>query len=189
MRRLNNDLRAAAGDAKARPGTVHEALCCLPQAHGEGGAVGPDLTHANRDDRDYLLVNLVDPSAVIRKEYLELHRRHRDGRRVTGMITAQSPASITLADAKAETTTLNRDEIESLRESRRFAHAGGTVDAPEAAGAARPVRVPAGAESETLTSPEAGHDPIADRRRWLLAASSSPAAIAQTPHAASTRTG
>jgi putative heme-binding domain-containing protein len=29
----------------------------------EGEAIGPDLTHANRKDRDYLLVSIVDPSA------------------------------------------------------------------------------------------------------------------------------
>ena len=31
--------------------------------------VGPDLTYANRKDRDFLLVSLVDPSGVVRKEY------------------------------------------------------------------------------------------------------------------------
>jgi putative membrane-bound dehydrogenase-like protein len=117
VRRLNNDLRAAPGNAKTGHAlfTKHCATC--HRLHGEGGTIGPDLTHANRADRDYLLVNLVDPSAVIRAEYLSYAAETRDGRRVTGVITAQTTATVTLTNAKAEATTLKRDEIESLRES------------------------------------------------------------------------
>ncbi|HKA08553.1 MAG TPA: hypothetical protein VKD71_14945, partial [Gemmataceae bacterium] len=50
-------------------------------------------------------------------EYLSYTAETRDGRRVTGVITAQTPATVTLTNAKAEATTLKRDEIESLRES------------------------------------------------------------------------
>ena len=52
----------------------HCATC--HKLFGEGGTVGPDLTHANRERPRLLLVSIVDPGAVIRKEYLELHRRH-----------------------------------------------------------------------------------------------------------------
>ena len=117
VRRLNNDLRAASGDAKAGRTLFTKHCAACHRLNGEGGAIGPDLTHANRSDRDYLLVNLVDPSAIIRREYLSHTAETRDGRRITGIITAQNPASVTLADAKAEATTLKRDEIESLRES------------------------------------------------------------------------
>lgn len=117
VRRLNNDLRAGPGDPKA--GRVLYAKHCAAchRLNGEGGTVGPDLTHANRADRDYLLVSLVDPSAVVRKEYAGHTAETRDGRVVTGVITAQSPASVTLTNAKAEAVTLRRDEIAAIRES------------------------------------------------------------------------
>src|SRR6185295_13251936 len=35
-----------------------------------GGKVGPELTGANRKDLDYLLSNVVDPNAVVGKDYL-----------------------------------------------------------------------------------------------------------------------
>jgi putative heme-binding domain-containing protein len=59
----------------------------------------------------------VDPSAVIRKEYLSYTAETREGRLVTGVITAQSAATVTFTNAKAEATTLKRDDIGSLRES------------------------------------------------------------------------
>jgi len=37
--------------------------------HGEGGAVGPDITGANRGSLDYLLSNIVTPSDVIQDAY------------------------------------------------------------------------------------------------------------------------
>ena len=36
---------------------------------GTGGQVGPDLTGSNRADLDYLLSNVLDPSALIGKDY------------------------------------------------------------------------------------------------------------------------
>jgi putative heme-binding domain-containing protein len=54
---------------------------------GTGRAIAPDLTGANRADLDYLLSNVVDPNAVIGKEYQVTNvwlkngnvvRQHRD---------------------------------------------------------------------------------------------------------------
>jgi putative heme-binding domain-containing protein len=117
VRRLNNDLRAGTGDAKAGRALFTKHCAACHRLNGEGGSVGPELTHANRADRDFLLVSLVDPSAVIRKEYLSYTAETRDGRLVTGVVTAQTAATVTLTNAKAEPTTLKRDEIASLRES------------------------------------------------------------------------
>jgi putative membrane-bound dehydrogenase-like protein len=117
VRRLTNDLRAGAGDA--RPGRElfrkHCAVC--HRLFGEGETIGPDLTHANRKDRDYLLVSIVDPSALIRKEHVSYVVQTTDGRILTGLMVAQTPGSITLVGAKNERTTLAREKIESIQES------------------------------------------------------------------------
>jgi putative membrane-bound dehydrogenase-like protein len=117
VRRINNDLRAAPGDPKAGHAlfTKHCATC--HKLFNEGGAIGPDLTHANRFDRDDLLVNVVDPSRVIRKEFLSFTANTTDGRVLTGLIVEQSPQRLTLVNAKNERTTLLRSEIVSLAES------------------------------------------------------------------------
>jgi putative membrane-bound dehydrogenase-like protein len=116
VRRFNNDLRAAKGDITNGKALFTKHCAACHKLNGDGGTLGPDLTHANRD-RDYLLVSLVDPSSVIRKEYLSYTAETQDNRLVTGIITAQMPGSVTLTNAKVEATTLKREEIVSLRES------------------------------------------------------------------------
>ena len=117
VRRLNNDLRRGTGDSAAGRVifTKHCATC--HRLFGEGGAVGPDLTHANRADRNYLLVSVVDPSSVIRREYVSYRLETKDGRVLTGVIAEQSPARVTLLDARGERTDVPRGEIATLDES------------------------------------------------------------------------
>jgi putative heme-binding domain-containing protein len=117
VRRFNNDLRAFPGD----PSRGHELFMkncgVCHQLFGEGAQVGPELTHANRQDRDFLLVSIVDPSAVIRKEFLNYNVETKDGSVLSGLIVEQSPNSIVLASAKNERTTILRANIKELRES------------------------------------------------------------------------
>ena len=42
----------------------HCAVCHA--LHGEGGKVGPDLTTADRKNREHLIASTVDPSSVVR---------------------------------------------------------------------------------------------------------------------------
>jgi putative membrane-bound dehydrogenase-like protein len=117
MRRLANELRAAGGDRAAGKAVFDKHCGKCHRLFGEGQQVGPDLTTANRQDRDYLLVSLVDPSAVIRREYLSHVVQTSDGRVLVGRIVSQTPATITLADAKGERITVLRDEVEAMEES------------------------------------------------------------------------
>jgi putative heme-binding domain-containing protein len=117
MRRLNNDLRAGNGDVSRGREIFNRVCATCHRLFDEGTALGPDLTHANRKDRDFLLASMVDPSAVIRREFLSYTVTTRDGRVLTGLIVAQNPGTITLADSKNERITLTRDQIESIEES------------------------------------------------------------------------
>ncbi len=117
VRRLNNDLRAGTGNAVAGRELFRKHCATCHKLFNEGESTGPDLTHANRKDRDYLLVSVVDPSAVIRKEYLAYNVQTTDGRFLTGLIVQQTPGGVTLVNAKNERTTLPRDKIDSLQES------------------------------------------------------------------------
>ena len=64
--------------------------------------MGPDLSYANRHDRDFLLVSLVDPSGVVRKEYQAYQLATKDGRVLSGLIVEQTPQTIILRDAKGD---------------------------------------------------------------------------------------
>jgi len=112
-----NDLRAAQGDRARGRQLFNERCATCHRLFGEGNTLGPDLTHANRQDRQFLLVSLVDPGGVVRKEYQSYVLHTRDGRVLTGLIAEQTPDSITLRDAKGESTRVPRTDIDVLAES------------------------------------------------------------------------
>ena len=117
VRRLNNDLRAASGNADVGKALFKTHCASCHQLFGEGTKLGPDLTTANRADRNYLLVNLVDPSSVIRKEFVNLIVQTTDGRVLTGLPVARNDAGLTLVNAKNERLNVTAGDIAELRES------------------------------------------------------------------------
>ena len=117
MRRLNNDLRAGKGDA-TRGLSIFTLYCSACHTmYGAGGKVGPDLTQANRTDREFLLLSMVDPGAAIRKEYLASVVETRDGRVLSGVNADQSGDSLTLGIATGERIVIPQTQILSVRES------------------------------------------------------------------------
>lgn len=63
---------------------------------GSGGKVGPDITGANRGSLDYLLENILDPSAVIPKEYAMTVLTLGSGRIVSGIIREETAKTLTV---------------------------------------------------------------------------------------------
>ena len=84
---------------------------------GEGGKIGPDLTGADRKNRDWLLTQIVDPSAVIRPEFLAYVVNVKDGRTLTGLMVESTPDAVTLVDAKNVRSVIRRDQIDDLKAS------------------------------------------------------------------------
>ncbi len=117
IRRFNNDLRAFPGDAKNGREVFLKTCAQCHELFGEGEKVGPELTHANRADKDFLLTSIVDPNAVIRKEFLNYNVETSDGRILNGLIAEQNANGVTLVAAKNERTIINRDKIISMRQS------------------------------------------------------------------------
>jgi len=115
VRRLNNDLRAASGDAAVGKTLFTEHCAKCHKLYGEGNLVGPDLTTANRGDRDFLLVSMVDPSANVRKEYLSHVAQTTDGRVLTGIVVEETDAELTLLDANNQRQQLAKAELELLQ--------------------------------------------------------------------------
>jgi putative membrane-bound dehydrogenase-like protein len=84
---------------------------------GVGGKVGPDLTGSNRANLDYLLENIIDPSAVIPKEYAATVIEMKDGRTLTGIIRTNTKVALTVVTVN-DVLTLPRQEVETLTESK-----------------------------------------------------------------------
>ncbi len=79
--------------------------------YGVGNTIGPNLTGSNRSDPEYLLSNIVDPSAVIAKEYQATVVTTTDGRVITGIVSADNDKSITLRTA-TDTIIVPKQEID-----------------------------------------------------------------------------
>jgi putative membrane-bound dehydrogenase-like protein len=84
--------------------------------YGVGGKVGPDITGSNRSDLDYLLSNILDPSAVMAKEYQPSIIVTTTGRVITGIVKDQSPNAVTLQTAN-DVVVVPRKEIDETRQS------------------------------------------------------------------------
>ncbi|MDB5391303.1 MAG: Cytochrome c [Planctomycetaceae bacterium] len=117
VRRYKNDLRSAAGQSAQGKllFTKHCATC--HKLFNEGGAVGPDLTPANRADQDFLLVSIVDPGSVVKSQYLNYTITTKSGGVMQGILVEQNEASLTLLDAKAQKHSVSRADVEELKES------------------------------------------------------------------------
>lgn len=91
------------GPADAMHGRAVFAKTCqrCHVLYGVGNKVGPDLTGSNRANLDYLLSNIVDPSAVMAKEYQQTVIVTDNGRIVTGIVRAEDAKSVTVQTAEA----------------------------------------------------------------------------------------
>jgi len=83
----------------------------------EGNKVGPELTTADRKNRDFLLLSIVDPSAYIRPEFVAYVVNLKDGRALTGLVAESSPGAITLLNDKNERTVIAREKIDDMAAS------------------------------------------------------------------------
>lgn len=88
--------------------------------YGQGNLLGPDLTGGNRGDLDYLLENLLNPNAVIGKEY-QLQVLHlKDQSIVSGLVGTENASALTLQLPGGVVQTVPKDAIvrrESLSQS------------------------------------------------------------------------
>ncbi|MDB5290904.1 MAG: hypothetical protein JWL69_2145 [Phycisphaerales bacterium] len=81
-----------------------------------GGKVGPDLTGSQRANLDYVLENVVDPSAVVANEYLMTLIQTSDDRTITGIIKQESDSTVTLR-TPTEDVVVPKSEIKKRKTS------------------------------------------------------------------------
>ena len=104
----------AKGDA-VRGRALFEKSCGNCHAlFGKGGAIGPDLTGANRGNLQYLLENILDPSASVAADFRTSTVVLHDGRVVSGVVSHPTPRSLAVQTA-TEKVTLPKDEVEEIK--------------------------------------------------------------------------
>jgi putative membrane-bound dehydrogenase-like protein len=107
--------RQAGPDELPRGRAVFAKTC--QQCHtlfGSGAKIGPDLTGSNRADLEYLLSNVLDPSAVMAREYQPQLIATTDGRVITGLVLKDDGKTMTVATAN-DTITLPHSDIDEMK--------------------------------------------------------------------------
>jgi putative membrane-bound dehydrogenase-like protein len=81
-----------------------------------GGDVGPDLTGSDRANPDYILENVLDPSAAVSHDYTVTSVATSDGRLISGIIREKTDASLVLQTAN-ERVLISREDVDAVKPS------------------------------------------------------------------------
>ena len=94
---------------------------------GYGEKIGPELTGANRNNIDYLLENIVDPSAVVSKDFRMTIVQTTDGQTLNGLVAAKNDKTLSL-QTQNELKTILLDDIEETKRSTMSPMPDGMLD-------------------------------------------------------------
>lgn len=77
--------------------------------YGEGGEIGPDLTGSNRANIDYILLNMIDPSADIPDAYKQITITTADDQILVGTLAEEDDQKVVLKTVGQKVTILQKD--------------------------------------------------------------------------------
>src|SRR5262249_20682112 len=90
------DAKVSQGDlSNGRLMFVKNCASCH-KLYDDGGDLGPGLTGSQRSNLDYLLENILDPSAVVPSEYQMTVLLLQSGRTINGIITQETDKALTV---------------------------------------------------------------------------------------------
>ena len=97
--------------AKAANGRVvfQSACAACHTLYGQGGAIGPDLTGSNRADLNYILLNMIDPSADIPDAYKLVTITTKGGQIFAGTLTEEDDQRVVLNMIGQKSTVVKSD--------------------------------------------------------------------------------
>ncbi|MGH7970184.1 MAG: c-type cytochrome, partial [Limisphaerales bacterium] len=108
--------RLQGADASAGLAIFQKTCAVCHTLYGEGAKIGPELTGADRHNLEYLLDNVLDPSAVVPDNYRAWVISMKDDRVLNGIIVSQNEKVVTL-QTTSEKVALQRGEIDSMNQS------------------------------------------------------------------------
>ncbi len=79
---------------------------------GTGGKIGPELP-GSFEDLEYLLVNILDPNAIIGKDYQQTFVKTKDGQIVAGIVAEDTDRAISLKTLGGGVVTVQRADVAS----------------------------------------------------------------------------
>src|SRR2546430_6407516 len=82
---------------------------------GEGPRIGRDLSGIATHSRETLLVDILDPSRQVLPDFVSYTVVTTDGETLTGLILAESTASVTVRRPNVPDVTIERNQIKELK--------------------------------------------------------------------------
>jgi putative membrane-bound dehydrogenase-like protein len=98
---LTDQAVASADPSRGRAVFQRTCLACHTM-YGEGGRIGPDITGANRTNLEYVLGNVLTPSAVIQDAYRMVLVLTDEGRLYSGILDGENERQLSLRVANEE---------------------------------------------------------------------------------------
>jgi putative membrane-bound dehydrogenase-like protein len=105
-------LSGASGNALAGKDLFNKTCAKCHTFFNEGGKIGPDLTGYERDNLDFMLLSIIDPSAFIREEFTTFQTTTDDGLVLAGFITERGEKTITMQTSDRGQVILDKASIE-----------------------------------------------------------------------------
>jgi len=113
-RTLLTDEALAGADKSAGRAIFHRTCAACHKLYGHGGNIGPDITGANRTNLEYLLGNILTPSAIIQDAYKMHIVLTDDGRVYSGIPADENKRQLKLRIAdRDQPVTIPKSQIES----------------------------------------------------------------------------
>jgi putative membrane-bound dehydrogenase-like protein len=102
------------GDAERGAKVFAKSCAVCHQYTGNGPLVGPDLASVKDRTPEGLLIAILDPNRAVEPRYLNYLAVTKKGQTFTGLIAAESSASITLVGADGKRRELLRSDLDEL---------------------------------------------------------------------------
>jgi len=115
-RNLRDTLQQPADVARGKQAFVQACSVCHTH-QGVGGKIGPDLTGIRNQPADAILLHILVPNYEVAPNYQTISIVTQDGRSMSGLLAAETEASVTLRTAAGAEETIARKSITSLTAS------------------------------------------------------------------------
>jgi putative membrane-bound dehydrogenase-like protein len=108
------DVATAAGDVASGKAVFTKHCATCHKFHGEGAAIGPDLSGMSVHGKEQLLGHILDPNRDVERNYQAYVVILEDGRVLNGLLGGESNTSIELIDAEGKRLPLLREDIDEV---------------------------------------------------------------------------
>jgi len=109
-------LQDGKGDVKKGQEVFRKNCATCHRLHGVGVQVGPDIADVERTKtHEQLLIDILSPNAAIDANYINYEVTLKSGKVLSGLIAAETAASLTLKRAENQTDTVLRQDVEEVR--------------------------------------------------------------------------